>query len=118
MLQLTVEDKFAAAHQLYNYDGPCENMHGHTWKMAITVEGTKLDPSGILVDFKILKGLLHEVFLMFDHKVINDIIPFSPTSENLAKFIYDHVKNKLPKGVSVAKTVVWESDTAYATYFE
>lgn len=118
MYKLTVSDKFSAAHQLLNYNGKCENIHGHTFKISITVEGKNLDKSDLLVDFKVLKEYLKEIYDLFDHKLLNEELDFSPTSENLAKYIYDFIKPKLPKGIFLSEAVVWESDTACATYYE
>ena len=85
MYTLTVEETFSAAHQLCDYDGPCENLHGHTWRLEMQVSGETLDHVGMLVDFKILKGFLKEERDKLDHKFLNDILEFSPTSEKLAK---------------------------------
>jgi len=116
MFRLQVEDKFSAAHQLTNYSGPCENLHGHTWKVRIVVEGKELDQSGMLIDFKDLKKHLKIIHDEFDHKFLNNLVDFSPTSENLAKYIYDKMESELPKQVKLVEITVWESDTSCATY--
>lgn len=113
-----VEESFDAAHALRGYDGPCENLHGHTWKVQVFLSGKKLDQIGLLQDFKTLKGGLRDVLLDFDHKLLNDIKPFdveNPSSENLARSIYRKMKagNKM-----VGKVVVWESATSCAAYWE
>ena len=118
MYRLSVEDKFAAAHQLVSYNGPCENLHGHTWKVKITVEGKSLNDLNMLIDFHDLKIFLKEIHNEFDHKFLNDIVSFSPTSENLAKYIYDKVKNRLPQGIRLVDATVWESETACASYYD
>lgn len=116
MFHLNVEEKFSAAHQLMNYSGPCENLHGHTWKIRLTVEGTELDESGMLVDFRILKKLLHIIHDEFDHKLLNNVVSFSPTSEQLARYIYKKLEPQLPKHVRASSITIWESDTSSATY--
>ncbi len=118
MFRLRVEDHFSAAHQLVNYDGPCENLHGHTFKLQVTVEGETLDDIGMLVDFHILKKTIKQIHDEFDHKFLNDILPFSPTSERLAEYVYHTIKTQLPKGVRLVKATVFESETASATYYE
>lgn len=116
MYKLTVEDKFAAAHQLTNYKGACENLHGHTWKIQLSVEGETLDESDMLVDFHQLKDYLRAIHDEFDHKFINDIVPFSPTSERLSKYIYEKIAGMIPSHVRLVNVTVWESETACATY--
>ena len=118
MYELMVEESFDAAHALRGYDGPCENLHGHTWKVQVFLNGKKLDQMGILQDFKTLKGDLREVLSEFDHKLLNDIKPFdveNPSSENLARSIYRNMKGR---SKMVGKVVVWESPTSCAAYWE
>ncbi len=118
---LKVIDSFSAAHFLREYQGVCENLHGHNWRVELEVVGEELDKTGLLVDFKFLKTVLKEVLDVIDHKLINDIPPFdklNPSSENIAKFIFQEVGLRLPKSVKVKAVSVWESDKACATYFE
>lgn len=117
MFKLSAEDTFSAAHQLTNYKGPCENLHGHTWRLRVTVEGNELDQSGMLIDFKNLKDHLKKIHDEFDHKFLNDLLPFSPTSENLAKYIFDKMDKDLPTEVKLLEITVWESETSRATYY-
>lgn len=89
--RLTVRDQFSAAHALRGYCGKCENLHGHNFRVEITVEGTRLDEAGMLIDFGILKRGLREILARLDHHVLNQIEPFdalNPSSENLARHIY------------------------------
>lgn len=116
MFELSVESHFSSAHHLLNYEGKCENVHGHNWKVEITVQGEELDKSGMLIDFKNLKAALEEVLERLDHKDINALEEFkdiSPSSENIAKFIYTELKETLPILKSVA---VWETEKAKAVY--
>lgn len=122
MYHLTIETHFAAAHNLVNYQGDCENLHGHNWKVEVTVSARELDKAGLGVDFKILKKETNQVLDLLDHKYVNEVPPFdeiSPSSENIAKFLYDKIGAALNDGnVKVYKVNVWESDHACASYFE
>jgi 6-pyruvoyltetrahydropterin/6-carboxytetrahydropterin synthase len=118
MFELMVEDSFDAAHALRGYEGPCENLHGHTWKVQIFLKGERLNKIGLLADFKVIKNELKDVLSEFDHKLLNDLKPFeaeNPSSENLARIIFRKMK-KTNKAID--KVTVWESHTAYATYWE
>jgi len=118
MFEITVEGHFSAAHHLLNYDGECENQHGHNWKVEVSVKGNKLNSSNILIDFKVLKNVLNEILDKLDHKDLNEIEDFkgqSPSSEIIAQFIFNEIKKKIDK-VSVVS--VWETDRAKASYFE
>lgn len=118
MFEVKVQSSFAAAHHLLNYDGECENQHGHNWKVEVYLQGENLDKSNILVDFKILKKNLRQVLDILDHKDINELPQFkniSPSSEILAKFIYEEMKKTTPL---VSKITVWENENSCATYFE
>lgn len=116
MFELSVESHFSSAHHLLNYEGKCENLHGHNWKVEITVAGEVLDKSGMLVDFKILKSELVEVLEKLDHKDLNtieDLKGISPSSENIAKYIFYKLNETLPQLKQVA---VWETERAKAVY--
>lgn len=119
MYYLQVEDDFASAHQLRNYKGKCENLHGHNWRVLARVKGGRLDAAGMLVDFGILKRLLKDCLDRLDHRFLNETPPFdgvNPTSENLARHIAGDLADKLPEGVSVHEVVVWESEKCAAAY--
>jgi len=122
MYHLTIQTHFAAAHNLLNYNGDCENLHGHNWKVEVTVKTENLDDAGLGIDFKILKKRTNKIMDFLDHKYLNDLTPFkevSPSSEHICKYIYDElVKDLTEKGVSVDKITVWESDNACASYSE
>jgi 6-pyruvoyltetrahydropterin/6-carboxytetrahydropterin synthase len=118
MFELMVEESFDAAHALRGYEGPCENLHGHTWKVQAFLKGEKLNKVGLLEDFKSVKSGLKEVLEEFDHKLLNDVKPFdveNPSSENLAKNIYKKMKKETKM---LSKVLVWESHTSYAAYWE
>ncbi|MBI1811912.1 MAG: 6-carboxytetrahydropterin synthase QueD [Nitrospirae bacterium] len=122
MFELMVDTTFAAAHQLRGYKGKCEQMHGHNWKVQVHVVAEKLNDIDIAIDFHDLKELLDEVIAPLDHSFLNDIFPFTeknPSSENIAKWIYDTLNKKLPdEHVQVSAVTVWESETTAATYYE
>ncbi|MCD7878981.1 MAG: 6-carboxytetrahydropterin synthase QueD [Candidatus Gastranaerophilales bacterium] len=118
MYELKVESSFSAAHHLLNYDGECENQHGHNWKVEVFVKGSQLDKSNLLIDFKILKRELNTVLKLLDHKDINTLEDFkqiSPSSEMLSKYIYEKLKEKIPE---LSKVSVWETVNSCASYFE
>jgi len=122
MFELMVDTTFAAAHRLRGYKGKCEQMHGHNWKVQAHVVAEKLNDIDIAIDFHDLKELLNEVITPLDHSFLNDIFPFTeknPSSENIAKWIYDSLNKKLSdEHVQVSAVTVWESETAAATYYE
>ncbi len=110
--ELVVKQKFSAAHFLENYSGKCEKMHGHTFAVEVTFRVSELDKSGISIDFSELKKYLRQ--LVPDHKVLNEVYPFSPSAENLARNFFSQIKTKYP----VSKVMVWESEDAGAAYAE
>ena len=118
MHEITTETTFDAAHALRNYEGPCENLHGHTFRVQLSIKGEKLNDIGFLADFKILKKILEDAAGEYDHKYLNDLEPFTkinPSSENIAKVFYGKIKQKLPQ---ISKIVVWESQNSSAGYWE
>ena len=118
MYELTVESQFDSAHNLRHYNGPCEALHGHTYRVQISYAAKSLDDMGILVDFKRMKSALGEVTSYLDHHYLNELPEFqqqNPTAENLARVIYDKVQDIIPGGVT--KTTVWETPTSSACYW-
>jgi 6-pyruvoyltetrahydropterin/6-carboxytetrahydropterin synthase len=125
MYEVTVEDGFAAGHYLRNYKGKCENPHGHNYKVRVTLAGRELDHAGLLLDFKDLKSVLKHVIDYLDHKMINDLPPFTelnPSAENLAKYFFDQTNTRLQEvtsgRVGVKTVTIFETDTSIATYYE
>jgi 6-pyruvoyltetrahydropterin/6-carboxytetrahydropterin synthase len=117
MYELMVEEEFDAAHQLKGYHGPCENLHGHTFRIQIFIEGKKLKKEGFLIDFKVLKAALKDMLLEFDHHNLNELDYFkteNPTSENLARIFFLKMKKNFP----VTKVTVFESSTSSASYYK
>ncbi len=118
MYSVRIEASFSAAHNLRGYKGKCEDLHGHNWKVELVVSKEGLDKIGMAADFKYLKAKLNKILGIFDHKYLNNIPYFkkvNPTSENIAKYIYDAAcrNNLKPKSVSV-----WENTTCCAIYEE
>ncbi|MEK6656579.1 MAG: 6-carboxytetrahydropterin synthase QueD [Nitrospirota bacterium] len=122
MYELVIKDTFASAHQLRGYKGKCENLHGHNWKVEIYIMSELLNEIGLAVDFHDMKRESKALLDQLDHKVLNEIFPFTeinPSSENIAKWIYEGMSKRMnTEDIWVSKVVVWESDTAAAAYFE
>jgi 6-pyruvoyltetrahydropterin/6-carboxytetrahydropterin synthase len=122
MFDLTIESQFAAAHQLRGYKGKCEALHGHNWRVQVTVSSEKLDDLGMVLDFHELKAITGEVLASLDHSFLNDVFPFTeinPSSENMAKWIYESIRKKvLKKNCTISSITVWENETSSATYYE
>lgn len=122
MFELMIETGFAAAHQLRGYKGKCEALHGHNWKVQIFIQAEKLNEIDLAIDFHQIKDYTKEILNTVDHGFLNEIFPFTqinPSSENIAKWIYDNMIKKInDEDISVAAVTVWESDTASATYYE
>ena len=121
MFEIAVEESFAAGHALRGYKGKCENVHGHNYKVRVTLRGPRLDSIGLLCDFAELKQVIGQIIRALDHKFLNDIAPFdeiNPSAENLARYFYDESARQLGArdGVAVAEVRVWETDTTAATY--
>jgi len=122
LFELKVLTHMAAAHQLREYEGGCEKLHGHNWKIEVHVTGQNLGPNGLLIDFKRVKEAAAKLLDELDHTFLNDLKPFSavnPSSENIARYIYESLSRELNDGaVKVSKVTAWESETACATYME
>jgi len=118
--ELKIETSFAAAHNLLNYCGQCENLHGHNWKVEIKVRGRELDKSGMLLDFKVLKNHTETIIQSLDHCYLNEHPAFagqSPSSEHIARHIFTELEKKLAdQQVFVYKVTAWESEKAAAAY--
>ena len=122
MYELSIEVSFAAAHQLRGYKGKCENMHGHNWRVQINVLAERLNEIDIAIDFHDFKKMAQEVIAPLDHAFLNEVFPFTeknPSSENIAKWIFDSMKKKINNGnLRMAAVTVWESENASASYYE
>ena len=143
IIKITKQFSFEMAHALRNYDGLCRNIHGHSYKMDITLAGQPLldetsPKNGMVMDFGDLKKLVNEeIISLLDHAlVLNNktdeklvgmlkqnfekivVVDFQPTTENLLNFIADKLKAKLPNRVSLTCVRLRETDTSYAEWCE
>jgi 6-pyruvoyltetrahydropterin/6-carboxytetrahydropterin synthase len=122
MYELMVETSFSSAHQLRGYKGECEKLHGHNWKVQVHVLAEKLNELDMAIDFHELKDFVVEVIAPLDHGFLNELFPFTeknPSSENIAKWIFDSLKKKVNDGnLRLSAVTVWESEITSATYFE
>jgi 6-pyruvoyltetrahydropterin/6-carboxytetrahydropterin synthase len=120
MFEITVEQTFAAGHALRNYRGKCENVHGHNYRVEVTLAGEELDEAGLLLDFVEVKRALGAVVERMDHRFLNEVPPFdtlNPSAENMARYIYEELSKGLPAGrAAVSAVKLWETDRASATY--
>ena len=118
MYEIKVKSGFSAAHNLRNYRGKCENLHGHNWNIEAVFAYKTLGKDGMAVDFKEAKRLVNFVLERFDHSYLNETDAFkkvNPTSESMAKYIYDEIKSDNKHIYSVS---VWENENSCATYKE
>ena len=120
MYRLMIKTSFAAAHNLINYQGDCENLHGHNWRVEVVVAAKELDKAGLGIDFKILKKQTNSLLDELDHKYLNDLTPFkneSPSSENISRYLFERLSETLNnENITVEKINVWESENACASY--
>lgn len=119
MFELMVESQFDSAHNLRGYEGACEGLHGHTYKVQAKYRGDQLNEIGVLIDFKKIRTTLKEILDYLDHKYLNELPEFhsiNPTVENIAKYIFEQMRLKL--GMGIASVSVWETPASCATYYE
>lgn len=110
-MQLSCTFHFAASHFLTKYHGKCENLHGHNYKLIITIAG-EVQEDGMVMDFKIIKQIVNEeVIDVIDHTHLNDRLD-NPSAENLAVWIWDKLKDKLP----LEKIAIYETEDYVAEY--
>ena len=120
MYEIAVTSHFSGAHRLRYLHGKCEELHGHNWKVEVSVVSNRLGKEGVVIDFGILKQKVEKALKSLDHTYLNDLPSFSkrePSSENIAKYVFDRLKAEL-KGqpVILRQVTAWESETACATY--
>ena len=121
VIKVTKSFTFDAAHFLPNHKGKCANMHGHTYKLEVTVvrdDGNLMNSGsdeGMVVDFYDLKAIVKaEVIDKMDHKVLNEVLPFRTTAENMAAHIFGVLTDRLQSnGVKVEKIKLWETPDSY-----
>ncbi|MFC2086914.1 6-pyruvoyl tetrahydropterin synthase family protein [Bacteroidota bacterium] len=138
---LTKQFDFEMAHALWNYDGPCKNIHGHSYKLYVTVIGTPIDDvnhvkNGMLIDFGELKQIVNEVIISrFDHSLVifekskhdllskieqmfekYEILKFQPTCENLIIYFAELLRKTLPSTVQLYSLKLVETSTSFAEW--
>ena len=116
MYKIKIKTDFSAAHNLKNYHGKCEHLHGHNWIVEAVFAYKSLDADGLAVDFRDAKGVLKDAVEELDHSYLNDHPYFkkvNPTSENIARFIYGRIKKRNSRIKSIS---VWENENSCATY--
>lgn len=131
MYKIKVISYFSAAHNLRNYKGKCEALHGHNWKVEVAVSSNELDKAGMVMDFNELKKLVVCVLEDLDHKYLNDLEYFSPqevrennkgknpSSEEIAEYIFNRLKQQVrDKGCCLEEVRVWETENSCAVYSE
>jgi 6-pyruvoyl tetrahydropterin synthase/QueD family protein len=139
MIRITKEFKFEMAHALHGYDGLCKNIHGHSYKLLVTVKGEiKNNPGnakdGMVLDFDILKSIVKpEIIKKYDHSLVLNgnsshaeidlsafekvfFLPYQPTSENLVADFALKIKSKLPEGIELYKVILSETATSFAEW--
>lgn len=120
MFELIVKGDIAAAHYLKGYEGPCKNLHGHTWQVEVMITGGTLDKIGMVADFAILKKQLKEFLIVLDHVCLNDLPYFkeiNPTTENIAQYVYRNFSKTIAP-LKIKQVRVWESESASVVYHE
>ena len=120
MYEIAVENHFDAAHFLRGYQGKCEALHGHRFRVVARINASKLDEIGLAYDFTELKRHLNDIISRFDHSCLNEVPPFdkiNPSSENIAATIYNELKLKVAGApVSLSCVEVWESPQSGVAY--
>ena len=120
MYELKIITEFSAAHNLRNFRGKCEALHGHNWKVEVVLSGKNLDASGVVLDFAEVKAATSEIMSEIDHRYLNDL-PFfmenNPSSENIARYIFHRLQAKIDNDqVRIRRVTAWESQDACASY--
>jgi 6-pyruvoyltetrahydropterin/6-carboxytetrahydropterin synthase len=142
-VRVTKQFDFEMAHALWNYDGPCRNIHGHSYRLFVTVTGNvinqKTSPkNGMLIDFGDLKKIIKtEIINEFDHAVMLShtvprelysgmgqmleklrLVDYQPTCENMIADFAQRIREKLPEGIELFSLRLQETSTSYAEWFE
>lgn len=122
MYEVAIIKSFSAAHLLTEIGGKCEELHGHNFKVEVTVGAPNLNSEGILIDFRLVKKWLKDILEQMDHQHLNEL-PFfqgkNPSSENIAHHIYSAIQPMVrEQNVAVLRVKVWESENAAVTYSE
>lgn len=142
IIRVTREFTFEMAHVLRNYDGPCRNVHGHSYRLFVTLSGTPLDDgknpkNGMVIDFTLLKDIvMRKIINEFDHSVVISrdfdrdksemaskifgntvVVGYQPTCENLVADFAGRLKPELPSGVKLHSLKLYETAKSYAEWY-
>lgn len=140
-IRITKEFNFEMAHALYGYDGPCKNVHGHSYRLSVTIKGQPIkDPQnvkqGMVMDFNELKVIVKPIIDQLDHATILNsgsphkklaegnllfnklvLVNYQPTCENMLIDIAEQIKKQLPIGIELNHLKLKETETSYAEWF-
>ena len=118
--EITTTREFSAAHQLRLYDGSLEPLHGHNWRVRVTVAADKLDAIGVVMDFHELERLVDIIIMPWHNRHLNEVSDFqdgmNPSAENVALVIGRALAAQLPERVKLSSVEVWETDANSAVY--
>jgi len=107
---IRVRAGFSAAHQIRDHGGHCEQVHGHNYRVEVTISSDVLEPPGMIADFADVRSRLKS--MLPDHRMLNEVYDFNPTAENLARRFFDDLRREFP----VTRVTVWEDDDSAAEY--
>jgi len=142
-IRITKQFSFETGHALYGYDGKCKNVHGHSYKLSVTVIGTPISDTsnvkfGMVIDFSDLKKIVKEEIVdVFDHATVFNkntphvelaaeletrghhviLVDYQPTSENMVTDFSQKIKNRLPETIKLHSLKLQETDTSFAEWY-
>ena len=143
-IRITKQFSFETGHALYGYDGKCKNVHGHSYKLSVTVIGKPITDNsnvkfGMVIDFTDLKKIVKEEIVdQFDHATVFNkntphielarelqsrdhhviLVEYQPTSENMVIDFAQRIKNRLPIGIKLHSLKLQETETSFAEWFQ
>jgi 6-pyruvoyltetrahydropterin/6-carboxytetrahydropterin synthase len=142
LIRVTKEFPFEMAHVLWNYDGPCRNVHGHSYRLFVTISGIPSEnpenpKNGMVMDFSDLKNIVKiNIVDIFDHSVVVSrsedeyktemfrklfgntvVVPYQPTCENLVADFAERIEKHLPAGVNLHSLKLYETATSFAEWY-
>lgn len=106
---------FEAAHFLPEYEGACHRLHGHSYKLQVTVSGSVDEASGMIIDFNVLKEVVNKtVVKKYDHQFLNEFFEL-PTAENMVQHIFRELNSQFTKmGLVLESVKLWETESSFA----
>lgn len=142
-IRITKQFSFETGHALYGYDGKCKNVHGHSYKLSVTVIGTPIEDSthvkyGMVIDFGDLKKIVKEEIVdQFDHATVFNqntphielanelksrdhhviLVDYQPTSENMVIDFAQRISSRLPENIQLFSLKLQETETSFAEWF-